>query len=43
MLFRIQNHQTILISKQIIEAHDGEITVTSEEGVLTEFKIKLGI
>ena len=31
------------LSKQIIEAQDGEITVTSEEGVLTEFKIKLGI
>ena len=33
----------LYLSKQIIEAHDGEITVTSEEGVLTEFKIKLGI
>ena len=33
----------LYLSKQIIEAHDGEITVTSEEGVLTEFKIKLVI
>ena len=33
----------LYLSKQIIEAHDGEITVTSEEGVLIEFKIKLGI
>ena len=31
----------LYLSKQIIEAHDGEITVTSEECVLTEFKIKL--
>lgn len=33
----------LYLSKQIVEAHDGEISVTSEEGVLTEFKIKLGI
>lgn len=33
----------LYLSKQIVEAHDGEITVTSEEGVLTEFKIKLAI
>lgn len=33
----------LYLSKQIIEAHGGEISVTSEEGVLTEFKIKLDI
>lgn len=33
----------LYLSKQIVEAHDGEISVTSEEGVLTEFKIKLAI
>jgi len=33
----------LYLSKQIIDAHNGEITVTSEEGVLTEFKIKLDI
>ena len=33
----------LYLSKQIVEAHDGEITVNSEEGVLTEFKIKLSI
>ncbi|MBR1907946.1 PAS domain-containing sensor histidine kinase [bacterium] len=33
----------LYLSKQIVEAHNGEISVTSEEGVLTEFKIKLDI
>ena len=33
----------LYLSKQIVEAHKGEISVTSEEGVLTEFKIKLDI
>ena len=31
----------LYLSKQIVDAHNGDITVTSEEGVLTEFKIKL--
>jgi len=33
----------LYLSKQIVEAHNGEISVTSEEGVLTEFRIKLDI
>lgn len=33
----------LYLSKQIVDAHGGDITVTSEEGVLTEFKIKLDI
>ena len=33
----------LYLSKQIVEAHDGEISVTSEEGVLTEFKINLAM
>ena len=33
----------LYLSKQIVEAHNGEISVTSEEGDLTEFKIKLDI
>lgn len=33
----------LYLSKQIIEAHGGDISVTSEEGVLTEFRIKLDI
>ena len=33
----------LYLSQQIVEAHGGEITVTSEENVRTEFCVKLPI